>query len=55
MSNTETYKSRVMHVPLTDAQWKAVKIEATMSEQTIGELVARALVRAIPSVGKVTA
>jgi hypothetical protein len=52
-TNTEP-RTRVLHVPLTDAQWKALGVEAVMSDQTKGEVTARALVQAIPRIGGAT-
>jgi hypothetical protein len=40
-----TKRLRSVHVPLSDEQWLALKIEATTSERTIGEVVASALAK----------
>jgi hypothetical protein len=42
----KTAKRRVIHVPLTDTEWRDVRVAAAMSETTIGVLTARALLAA---------
>lgn len=42
MSTTENASKRVLHVPLTDAEFRALKI-AALDGKTMGELVADAL------------